>query len=246
MVQLVLKSELQPLGLRAVAWVMAWHANEATGHVWASLGTIADEAGVSRDRVKQVVRLLVDQAVVEVVARGSGGHYKGTTTYAFCAAWVGKQETRVSSLPGKPTTRERALPGNEASRDPGTREPLPGNERSPNIDERKAKPSLSSKTAREATAPGRVHPPDAAPVRLNAVNAKTNSQQPPTGNAPPLVLPDLSWMGERDTIEAKGIALGVGGAAPYLAKGKTWDEYRAAVIWAASQAGQFRARGRAA
>ena len=68
MLQAVLASELQPLGLRMVALVMAWHARETRGHIWASLGTIANEAGVSRDRVKQVVRLLVDQAAVEVVA----------------------------------------------------------------------------------------------------------------------------------------------------------------------------------
>ena len=68
MLQAVLASKLQPLGLRMVALVMAWHANETRGHIWASLGIIADEAGVSRDRVKQVVRLLVDQAAVEVVA----------------------------------------------------------------------------------------------------------------------------------------------------------------------------------
>ena len=123
--QAVLASDLKPAGVRIVAMVLAWHANEDSGHAWPSLATIAAESGVSRDRVKQVVRLLVDQAVLEIVAKGTGGGRNQTTRYAFCTAWVGKWATRVAGSPGK---SERS--------DPGSPLPLPGEPASPKRNER--------------------------------------------------------------------------------------------------------------
>jgi hypothetical protein len=203
-VQAVLASDLRPLGLRMVAVVLAWHANDSTGHIWCSLGTIADEAGITRDRVKQVLRLLVAADVVEKVTKSAGGGRRSTTTYMFCPAWVGKQGTRDSSLPGKQGTRERALPGKQSAPEGGTSDHRGGNEGSPNIDERKASPSLSSKSA---------HPFNGGPVgpAVEAAPRKPNSQpqQPLTRvNSRPVTVEP--WRRTDAGIQDKAESLGLG------------------------------------
>ncbi len=145
MVKAVLASNVEPSGLRLVALVLAWHANEKTGHAWPSLSTIASEAGLSRDRAKKCVRELRQAGVIEQVTAGGGSV---STKYRFTDSWVGAQAPRGAHTPGVSMPLDRGCP-----------RPKPGVPAHPNKEERKAKPSLSSKTRRSAAAgPGRSAP----------------------------------------------------------------------------------------
>ena len=155
MVQTVLRSDIAPAGVRLVAIVLAWHLNDELGCAWPGLGTIASEAGITRDRVKQVMRELQRGNVVEIVTKGTGGAgAKATTRWRFTAEWVGKQATRVARSPGSglPRGREAGYPG-------------VGKQATPNRDERKATPSLSSKQ-RRSRAPGAPRGRTVAPAPL--------------------------------------------------------------------------------
>jgi hypothetical protein len=100
-------------------------------------------------------------------------------------------------------------------------------------DERKAKPSLSSKTARGAVAPGRAHTPEAAPVLLAVVNTKTNSQQPLPGKEHASPRSVEQWREECAQIQAKAIDLGLPSWEQAKANGVRWPVFVAGVIRAA-------------
>ena len=144
MVLAVLGSDIKPSGCRLVAIVLAWHFNDEKGCAWPGMSRIADEAGLTRDRVKQVLRELQAQEVIEIES-GTGGAGAGATSrYRFTPAWVGKHATRVAGLPGKPDAA-----------DPVSRLPGVGKPAYPNKDERHAKRALSSENHLPASAPGR-------------------------------------------------------------------------------------------
>jgi hypothetical protein len=149
-VEAVLASDLQPTGLRMVALVMAWHASNDAWQCWASLGTIAAEAGCSRAWIKRSVRALTAAGVIECVRTSKGGNNLDTAVYAFLPAWVDAQPTRVPRNPG--TTG----PGYYGSHDPGTTGPRPGYYGTPKNNERSSptENSLSLKTRGTASPSG--------------------------------------------------------------------------------------------
>lgn len=145
-VQAVLAAPLEPAACKLVAIVLAWHANEQTGHAWPSLQTIANEASLSRERVKTMVAALKARGILVVVKASEGGSNKATTVYRF--------DLDSLRAPGSAATPVRGQPGSPAY---GTRfagNPSPGSPATPKRDERKAKPSLSSKP-RASVAAGR-------------------------------------------------------------------------------------------
>jgi hypothetical protein len=248
MVQAVMRSTIKPPGVRLVAFLVAWHYNDEDGCAWPGMGTLADEAQVTRDRVKQVLRELKTQGVLEVAAKGRG---RAATRLRFTAEWVGKYATgvagfRSTALPpndetepaseGKPTT---GVAGFRGSTDPLSREaqtPSVGKHRPTRKDERKTESSLSSKDARTTSsgqpAKGRQSAQAAA---VAAPAAKPNSQQPLTRER--FVLPAVrAWMQSPESIEAKGVELGLGSfneAAEPPGQGVPWARYVIRVMRAA-------------
>lgn len=144
----VTRSDLQPLGVRTVALLLAWHVNEKTGVAWPSNGSLAQECGLTRDRVRHCLKDLREQGVIEVASLGTGGNQFSTTRYRFVDTWLAR-------FPA-PSDRGSTRPGSDKTTEGGSYEPEPGSARTPKKDERKAKPSLSSKSRRSAAAgPGR-------------------------------------------------------------------------------------------
>lgn len=144
LVRAVLGSDITPSGCRLVALVLAWHFNDEKGCAWPGMSTIAAEAGVTRDRVKQVLRELQAAGVIEVESGAGGAGAAATSRYRFAEAWVGKWATRVAGFPGKPTTQH-----------PVSRLPQVGEPAYPEKDERDAKRPLSSKSSRPSASPAR-------------------------------------------------------------------------------------------
>lgn len=229
-------SDIKPLGVRAVAIACAWHANDREGGLfWPSLATLAQEVGVSRDRVKQAIRLLIADGVLQKVEKTEGGRRELTSRYAFRPEWVGNQATRV-----------RALPGDEVPPNPVTSAPPPGNERPPKRDERKALPSLSSKaapvSAKPATAAAARTPPVARPSRAVGTPTPQKTKQPPTGEQAgsgraPSVYP---WLDDADSLSRRGIELGLQPLPAALAGGMRYGAYLAEAVKRAMKAGEPR------
>lgn len=221
MVQAVMRSKIAPPGVRLVAFLVAWHYNDDDGCAWPGMGTLADEAQVTRDRIKQVLRELKAQGVLEVAAKGRG---RAASRLRFCPDWVGKHATREagyrgSELPqeggakteteGKQATGEADFPGSGLPVSGEAQAPSVGKHRPTRKDERKTESSLSSKGARPSRsgqpARGRPSAPAAAP---SADTAKPNSQQPLTRDRAQ-VPADRAWLGSIDSIEAKAAQFGI-------------------------------------
>jgi hypothetical protein len=146
-------SDLQPLGKRMVALVLAWHCNETTGEAWPSIATIAREAGMAHESVRHTLRALRADGVIEAVTPMTGGSPSSTTRYRFKAEWL----RGVSTNPGayKPGSGEYSDPG-LTSTEPRSGETAERNEREP-----KAPLSLKA-TRRSASAPRKARASSAA------------------------------------------------------------------------------------
>lgn len=232
---LVLASRLSPSGVRLVALIVAFHAGELTGEMWASLATIANEAGFSRDRVKQIMRVLLANGVLEVVPQDPAKGRRRTTTYVFSPGWIGRHASPVSPLPGESGQAVGGSPARDI-----------GKPAHPNIDERKtsSKSSLSSiglgpSRLRDCPGPeGSAQPGDVV-AECNAP-AEDKDKQPLASEFV------LAVSGSRPNVLdvlALSETLGIESRAESKARGvATFEQYAGMVLVAAESAGLVRRR----
>jgi hypothetical protein len=245
-VQAVLASRLKP-HLKLPALCIAWHCSEESGQAWMSKATLARECSVTERNVYRHIEELMTMGVLKRSRKGGG---RVTSQYEFdfsalAAADASTPDARAMAQASAKATAQAGTPRHpplaHASGQTCRTLHLPLAHTSEEKDEKQAKPALSSKTAREATAPGRVHPPAAAPVRLAAVNAKANSQQPPSGDKPAKPRSVYPWLDDDAQIEAKAIELGLPSWAQSQTDGVRWAVFVAGVIRAARGPQQARA-----
>jgi hypothetical protein len=138
LVQAVLAADIKPAHAKLVAFVLAWHARDADGHAWPSVGTLERECAMSRRHVKRAIGQLLSAGVITVVRPSKGGAHAATTVYMVAVEAPGKDANPVRGR-----TRCADAPGAPASADPVRPRLPPGAPAHPKNNEKRETPSAS-------------------------------------------------------------------------------------------------------
>lgn len=182
-VQAVLAADIRPAHAKLVALVLAWHARDADGHAWPSVGTLERECAMSRRHVKRALGELLRAGVLTVVRPSKGGAHAATTVYA-----VTVEAPQKDANPVRGRTRCADAPGAPASTDPVRRRPSPGAPARPKNNERETPTVSPLSLKKRGSASPLCAGPDGPRSGEPAAQAdeQPNTEQPPTEKPTPV------------------------------------------------------------